>query len=114
MRNLQKSLERMLAKWQKILRLQDWDIELIVTDHNEVGHGNVGTCDPDVLERSAVIMLLRPDQLPKDLATSEYIEGIIVHELLHIHTRDCGIKPDDSEELLVRRMCKALLSCVNP
>lgn len=63
-----------LARWQPILRLADWDIDLrlVTTPWRKSGDVKV-----DLDDRKAVL-LLRAGQ------PSEHLEEIVVHELVHL------------------------------
>jgi hypothetical protein len=63
-----------LARWQPILRLADWDIDLrlVTTPWRKTGDVKV-----DLDDRKAVL-LLRAGQAP------EHLEEIVVHELVHL------------------------------
>jgi len=63
-----------LARWQPILRLADWDIDLrlVSTPWRKTGDVKV-----DLDDRKAVL-LLRAGQAP------EYLEEVVVHELVHL------------------------------
>ena len=63
-----------LARWQPILRLADWDIDLrlVSTPWRKTGDVKV-----DLDDRKAVL-LLRAGQAP------EHLEEVVVHELVHL------------------------------
>jgi hypothetical protein len=63
-----------LARWQPILRLADWDIDLrlVVTPWRKSGDVKV-----DLDDRKAVL-LLRAGQ------PAEHLEEVVVHELVHV------------------------------
>jgi restriction endonuclease Mrr len=63
-----------LARWQPILRLADWDIDLrlVTTPWRKSGDVKV-----DLDDRKAVL-LLRAGQAP------EHLEEVVVHELIHL------------------------------
>ena len=63
-----------LARWQPILRLADWDIDLrlVTTPWRKSGDVKV-----DLDDRKAVLLL-------KAGQPAEHLEEIIVHELLHL------------------------------
>jgi hypothetical protein len=63
-----------LARWQPILRLADWDIDLrlVTTPWRKTGDVKV-----DLDDRKAVLLL-------KAGQPSEHMEEVVVHELLHL------------------------------
>jgi hypothetical protein len=63
-----------LARWQPILRLADWDIDLRLVDTPWRKTGDVKV---DLDDRKAVL-LLRAGQAP------EHLEEVVVHELIHL------------------------------
>ena len=63
-----------LARWQPILRLADWDIDLRLVDTPWRKSGDVKV---DLDDRKAVL-LLRAGQ------ASEHLEEVVVHELVHL------------------------------
>ena len=100
---------RKLRHWQQVLRLQDWDIEILVTYLN----GMHGQCEIHSQHRKALIRL---DACDGD--TAYYTPGrkwewekTLVHEILHIHMRDIvGTKIDweSAEGVAAERMVETL------
>lgn len=88
--------------WQAILRLQDWDIELVICDWNAL-NGAVGQLRSGTY-RQATIKLLEQSQL-ESVAKSSCGPGdhyrdweiSLVHELLHIQFSD-AISPYPAED----------------
>jgi hypothetical protein len=68
-------MQKILVKWQNILRLQDWDIRLMRV---ETQWRKTGDIKIDADDKKAVLMLNCHN--PK----SENFEEVIVHELLHL------------------------------
>lgn len=68
-------LQQYLVKWQKILRLKDWDIklELVTREWRKTGDIKIDQAD------KTAIMLIN-NYNPKQTN----IEAVIIHELLHI------------------------------
>jgi len=71
----ERELQRTLEKWQRILRLRDWDIklELVTNEWRKTGDVKIDRAD------KAAIVLIN-DCNPKQTN----IEAVIIHELLHI------------------------------
>lgn len=78
--------------WQRVLRLQDWDVRLDIARMADLGVGTLGECDPSAVKRQAKITLL--DE--RDLGPQKFWfdgeswdwEITLVHELLHLHLHD--------------------------
>ena len=86
------------AYWQKVLRLQDWDIQLSLVRQWDVPDA-FGTCDANLIKKIARIKILDPvdDGDPHDY--EEYdAEKTLVHELLHVHFEPFAKKDDSPEE----------------
>ena len=64
-----------LDKWQKALRLQDWDIKLQAV---EVEWRKSGDIKIDVDDRTSILLLNNHNPKQTNL------EGLIIHELLHL------------------------------
>jgi hypothetical protein len=64
----------LLARWQPILRLADWDIDLRLV---ETPWRKTGDIKVDLENRNAVL-LLRVGQ------AAEHLEEVVVHELVHL------------------------------
>jgi hypothetical protein len=68
-------LNQFLSKWQKILRLKDWDIklELVTKEWRKTGDVKI-----DQADKTAILLInnFNPKQTN--------IEAVIIHELLHI------------------------------
>lgn len=77
-----KNLSKLSAKWQKILRLQDWEVDInFYRSRDFTNPDALGECTFNINARSAVIKILDPIDYE-----GEYdIEWTVVHELLHLH-----------------------------
>jgi hypothetical protein len=73
--------DRLLAEWQKTLKLRDWDIAVEVPEKNIESQGSC-LFYPSV--RQARITLCHPRYKPKETITLWDMEVTIVHELLHV------------------------------
>ena len=71
--------ERLLRKWQKRLRLQDWDIRLTKRRPDEVPPDSYGANMVDAHRRESTIWL--SEFYPEEM------EDTIIHELLHCYTK---------------------------
>jgi hypothetical protein len=90
-------LRRLLERWQKMLRLQQWHIkiryarsrEMLIPDEGTISWGRCMLNDNHL---RATILILHPDDYEDQLYGSgrEEIEATIVHELLHVQM--CGMR----------------------
>jgi len=74
-----RQLGRLVSKWQSILRLQDWDIEVVPVqaDYVDLQDGNTGLCERRAEFHIARITLAM-------LQSAEKVEEDLLHELLHV------------------------------
>jgi len=74
-----REIQRFLEKWQKILRLQDWDINIQVVEQEWRKTGDI-KIDRD--DRTAILMvnIFNPKQTN--------LEELVIHELLHLKLWD--------------------------
>jgi hypothetical protein len=79
----QRELKRHLKKWQPILRLKDWDIRLQMVPEKWRKFGDMKI---DLDNRQAVLMVNRRPYTASDVD----LEGLVVHELLHIKLHALG------------------------
>jgi hypothetical protein len=81
----EKQLGAALSRWQKRLRIQDWDIEIEVVDRSTIidrAEGDcLGACHCMDTKKRAHILLLHPADIRSD---EDDIETVLVHELLHV------------------------------
>ena len=68
-------LRQLLEKWQKILRLKDWDIKLELVSKEWRKTGDVKI---DQADKTAILLINNFNPKQTD------IEAVIIHELLHI------------------------------
>lgn len=73
------NLARLLKSWCRTLGLETWDIDLHYRKKMD-RDGDVGDCDAEPTNRTALINVLDPDVRAHD------VELTLVHELLHVHT----------------------------
>lgn len=99
--------------WQQILRVADWDIELGLCSRHEMQDAhNVGECEANAQERDATITLVYPEELPEHNRTYDYMDAVLLHEMLHLVFRETDVIDDGNvrEEMAVRKLTKALLA----
>jgi hypothetical protein len=71
----ERDLAPLLAKWQDILRLRDWDIEIEIV---RKGWGKSGDVKVDLEDKKAVLLV---NERSYDGGS---LEELVVHELLHV------------------------------
>ena len=83
----QKKLEQLVRKWQRILRLRDWDIEIISVDHD--GFTREGSCIAEIElssnQKEAIMKVIKPDHYSIWNNKKYDVEESVIHELLHIY-----------------------------
>ncbi len=85
----QKARETFLAEWQKILRLQDWEITVQFVRGHEID-GDQAWISHEENHKRATIRLRDPvDLISKDWS-EDSPETSLVHELLHLHILPFG------------------------
>ena len=112
----QEDLERLLAKWQRILRLQDWDVHLRVVRrwemHNE---DTMGECEYLLRKRCAVIRILDSADYDPGTPWPQDQERTLVHELLHLafapfSRTEAGSAEAVAEEQVIHALASALVA----
>ena len=83
------NLSKVASKWQKILRLQDWQVDIDFYRAREFTNADaLGECTFNINSREGFIKILDPIDYE-----GEYdLEWIVVHELLHLHFADWTAK----------------------
>ena len=103
------SCREQVAYWQRILRVQDWKIEIEFWPHKAL-ESNVAKTIINHNNKSAVLILRYPDQLgavEHDWPAGEAADYdlSIVHELLHLHLR-----PLDSTQVVAEEQACNLIA----
>jgi hypothetical protein len=105
------NLERLLRKWQKRLKLQDWVIEARYVKPEEMVNqpAPLGECHMDYAQKEAVIRILDPKYneaavLPGHRNT----ELTFVHEMMHCHLNKESVRPAHLEHV-VEALAKAFM-----
>jgi hypothetical protein len=118
----QTEAQRVCERWQKILRLQDWQITTeICRSWNMPSGGATGTCQRVPARKVANIKILDGSDYSPDFHFDPNHEQTMVHELIHLHTYyiepkagadefDPACAVHDSMEVLVDAMAGALLA----
>lgn len=102
-------LQERLAHWQKLLRLQDWDVDIkIVRRHAMPKATSLAGAQIDRYRRVKILLLDPVDWHPDDWPADRDLEISLVHELLHCVFYDAGSPKEDSpEDLALERAVEA-------
>lgn len=109
-----KQLQKLCAKWQKRLRLQDWKIEVSFVHAGDMrGPSSAGEVSffPD--HAFAQIQILPPEELDSGNPMHPSIEQVLVHELLHLHMGTFAAKgkaADMAQDRAIECLVPALLA----
>lgn len=79
-------LQAACEHWQKVLRLQDWDVKCFIARADDLdGDYTAGEVDWTYMNKQAVIRVVDPQDWPDDTNWDQDMEETLVHELLHLH-----------------------------
>jgi hypothetical protein len=110
------NLKECAAKWQRALRLEDWDVTFQIVRHNEID--GIGSTTISAYYRAAKVSLLseldleqraNDSAMPKEQSMNW--ELTLVHELVHLHLHDItpdGPKTDSPEHIALERGVDAI------
>lgn len=104
-----KNLQKLTAKWQKILRLQDWDIQVDYGGIAELVEDLHGICHSEKTYKKAAIVISDGSNLKNDLLAFD-IELTLIHELLHLVFEAPNKKNQDDYERAIEQTAAALLN----
>ncbi len=102
------------AEWQKILRLQDWDVRTsIIRERDMVTTESNAEISVNVQHRLAQLRIVDPIDYGDDNLNPLDMERYLVHELLHIHlwpfTESLEGPFQDAEEQALNMIAGALI-----
>lgn len=102
-----------ISYWQKVLRLQDWKIEIEFWPHNALGN-DVAKAHMNANNKSAVLALRYPDDIPAvehewPVGEAGDYDLSIVHELLHLMFYPMRSQCEVSEEQSCNLIASALV-----
>jgi hypothetical protein len=82
----QEELESRCTYWQKVLRLQDWDVHVRIARQCDFNNEEaIGECRATLTKKTALIYVLDPVDFHPASEWPQDMEEILVHELLHLH-----------------------------
>lgn len=94
----QEELEKLLKKWQKTLRLTDWNIQVKIARANEMTREGVqGENMYSVPLHSSFIKIVDPVDWETDFCEEQDMEKTLVHELMHLVL--CHSEPNPNKTL---------------
>lgn len=110
----EEQLKQKCAEWQKILRLQDWDVRTSIRRAADMKLKDANAeISVNVQHRLADITVLDPIDFGKFELNPQDMEKSLVHELLHIHNRTFTIglneQLQDAEEQAINMVAGALI-----
>ncbi|MEK4236454.1 hypothetical protein [Paenibacillus sp. FSL H7-0714] len=110
----EEQLKEKCAEWQKVLRLQDWDVKTSIERGRDMNLPNSnGVITVQEEHRSANIRILDPLDYSPDELHPQDMEKILIHELLHIHlfpmTKDYEGYLATAEEQAINMIAGALV-----
>ena len=100
-----------LVFWQRHLRLQDWDIKVVIVRASGMtskwNSGEMGTSE---CNKECKIEIMHPEDFQKDNLMQNLLdmEYVLVHELVHIHFEAFKTKEDTGERMAEEQAVNAL------
>ena len=107
-------IRKQAAYWQKLLALQDWNLDVRVSRHWEMDDiTTLAQCSWYLHRKDAVIRVLHPSDLPglqnKFINDEETDYDIsLVHELLHLHFAPLATERDKHYEIAEEQAINAI------
>jgi hypothetical protein len=114
----EKLLQHECRLWQHKLRLQDWNVKVVLCRLNEMPDNDaIGYIKPVLERKDAYMLLLSPMDTPllaaKFLNDEEVNYGLtIVHELLHLHLWPFTQRLNEAETVAEEQAINALSRCI--
>jgi hypothetical protein len=80
------NLPELCVFWQKVLKLQDWDVKIAIVHYHELDDGHLfGQSSWDIAKKFATIKILDYRDYHPGHWWDRDQEGTLIHELLHLH-----------------------------
>lgn len=110
-----RDLQTLCARWQQVLRLQDWNVLVRLVREEDMENGRCGgEVDWVLVKKCARINMLDPVDYGKSPWVPQDQEVDLVHELIHLHFAPLKIKDDSPEdkalEFAIEAMAQALVA----
>lgn len=110
----QEQAQQSLLEWQKILRLQDWQIKIKIARDREFLTEGMAEVVWLREKKQAMVKLLDPLDFASDIIYPQDHELSIVHELLHLHMVDfdqeVGTLENIAQEQAIHAISTALVT----
>ena len=97
-------------EWQKILRLQDWNVVAKIKRQSGVKENSQAHCSWTIQNKQATVIILDPIDYPEDLSFPQDMEHSLVHELLHLHFCPFDDEVDTPKEIAIEQAVD-LIAC---
>ena len=103
----QQELESLCAKWQRRLRLQDWNVTVELVRHFDIPD-RVDEASMQIERKEATIKIVSPaDRHEQD----NPFEHTLIHELLHLHfepfwNNEKGVEMEQAINLIAGALCE--------
>lgn len=108
-------LKKLCALWQKRLRLQDWNVRLVVKTAEDIEE-NFANIRAELSQKSAVLFVRADDDtssLDTQMSGARDIEEDIAHELLHLHCEPFVPENQESPEYeAIEQAVGVLANCI--
>lgn len=84
--------------WQRMLRLQDWDIEVLIVRRRELcaTGTSLGSATIDTYRRARIRLADPLDYVDADWPIDRDMEATLLHELVHLHLDDLRVPETDT------------------
>jgi len=110
-------LSERLTVWQNRLKLQEWNVSLVLSHPGDLRRGTLGNIRWDADKKTARIRVLDASEYHRPFhATLDDMEFTVVHELIHLelssvtrHEESRSAESRSAEEDAVNRMAESLL-----
>jgi len=103
----QEQAEAALAKWQKILRLQDWEIKVCICRGRDLSLDGQAEVHWRMEKKAAIVNLLDPVDYDNKRFPQDHETGL-VHELLHLHMAGFAAENGTPEDIAQEQAIHAL------
>jgi len=107
------ALDCQLQYWQKLLKLQDWEIKTVIWPHDALD-GHVSRITWSRNQKTATLVVRHPNDIPpveRDWPENEALDYdiSILHELLHLKCVEMESKVEWAEEQVVNHVSRAMV-----
>ncbi|GIO33249.1 hypothetical protein J2TS6_43900 [Paenibacillus albilobatus] len=107
----EEELRAKCAEWQKILRLQDWIVDVGISRRRDMNLENAqAEIVPSLQKRMASVRILDSVDYPPDCSEPQDMELSLVHELLHIHLFPLFADREDEMRLIAEEQAIEAIS----